>query len=127
MYWLIVLLVIGLLAYVGYRYWQNPPLSRAAKQQKEQYIRSLQWERTFIYRMDADQLTELERSLEIKQFHAGNGSYYGQNAIIHLKVKGSEVTLRLFCPTEDDLTRHAWKIARLVNQLGGPSNATTNG
>lgn len=127
MYWLIALLVIGLLAYVGYRYWQNPPLSRVAKQQRENYIRSLQWEKTFIYRMEPDQLSKLENSLKVKQFHAGDGCFYGQNAIIHLKSQGSQVTLRLFCPTEDDLTRHAWKIARMVNQLGGPSSAAAHG
>ena len=127
MLWLIAVLVIGLIGIIGYRYYTNPPLSRTAKLQKENYIQRFRWGKTLIYQLTPDQQTILVEYLGKHYFNAGSGCFYRNNVVIYLQAVGIRTSIHLFCATEDELTRCTWQLTRLRNHLGGTRNAPTYG
>jgi hypothetical protein len=115
--WLIILAVIGLLGLVGYRRYTTPPLSKAAKQQRETYLRRFQCAKTLIYGTTPSGMRQLVDWLASQYFNAGWGCFYGMDLTIHLRVDGDQVVVSLFCPTADTLSQHAWRLAKQVGRL----------
>lgn len=93
--------------------------TQTMKVQRKKYIQSLQREQIFHRRIPAAQLSQLRRELRRVYLDAGNGCYIGQGAFIYLKNEGTQVTIQLFGPTEDELARHAWRFFRVGTPLEG--------
>ena len=125
--WLIVLLVVGVIGLVAYRYYMHPSLSQAGKEQKENYIRSLQCGKTLHYQMQLNFIIEFKAILGKLYFNAGNGCYYGQNSIISLESEDTHVSIHIFGPTEEDLQRTIWRLTQIRNKIGGNTRRVAHG
>jgi len=117
MLWLLILAGIGLIGLVGYRLYTTPPLSKAAKQQRESYLRRFQHAKTLIYGINSEGMKVLVEWLGSQYFNAGWGCFYGADLTIHLRVDEDQVIVTLFCPTQDALAQHTWRMAKQIGRL----------
>jgi hypothetical protein len=127
MFWLIAVLVIGIIGIIIYRFYYFPPLSLTAKKQQLKYIQAFQEEKTLVYQMAVEERTALLNRLKRTFFNAGFGSYYGQNVMVHLKSEDTHVSIQIFSDNPHNLTRNVWRVLKLKDEVGGLQNAAPDG
>jgi len=127
MLWLIVLLIVGIVVLIAYRVYSVPPLSATAKQQRDQYLRAFQHEKTLVYQMSAAYHSTFLNQLRQRYFDAGTGCFYGTDLMIHVLYETSQVTIHLFCSNPQDLPRHTWNLIQLKTASGGAIHGATDG
>lgn len=127
MLWLVALGIIGVVALVAYRYYVNPPLPKQAKQQRENFINRLQYERILLHHMEAGEQRQLQSLLGKTYLDAGKGCYYGKGVSIFLDIQDPQVAIHIFCASQEDLDRFTWRITQLKSKIGGVVSGTPYG
>ena len=127
MIWLIIVLVIGVIGVIAYRFYFYPPLSPTAKQQQQKYIQAFQEAKKLVYQMTDSELALFRQVLQQNFFDAGRGCFYGPQLMIHLVAEASQVVIQVFSDSPQDLTRAMWKVLKCKPQAGGMENAAPDG
>ncbi len=115
--WIIIMLIVGLILIIAYRIYFSPSLSKQGKLQRERYLQWFRFGRTLVFQMSLDQMLMLR--LELKKLFrcASSNKFYGTNTMIHLQTNLSEVSLRIFCPTEDLLSKNLWILMQIKRKI----------
>ncbi len=110
MIWVIVALIIGFVLLVIYRLYYYPPLSQTARQQQQKFIQAFREVKDLVYQMAAPELALFHQNLMQHFSDAGRGCFYGPTLMVHLNSLDSQVTIRVFSDSPQNLTRAVWKV-----------------
>lgn len=115
--WIVALSIIGIVAVLAYRVYFNPPLSKQGKIERERYLHLFRYGRTLVYQMSLDQAVMLRLELKSRYRSVGTDNFYGNNAMIQLQSDFTEMTLRVFCPTEELLSKNLWMLMQIKRTI----------